>query len=152
MADYYFKAGLGDADDDTAASIGGDITREYASFASDCRRMKSANTHTFKSMVDGDTPVLQFWRLYGHEYPTLKRVALRVFSMTASSAASERNFSTMAFIHSKLRNALSPETVQMLVYVKTNFPQVNGDASCAWEDPADECEGEEEGEEVEIHV
>jgi len=48
------------------------------------------------------------WRL-------LQRIALKVFSMTASSASSERNFSTFGFIHSKLRNSLNSETVKKLV-------------------------------------
>ena len=38
-----------------------------------------------------------------------------------STASSERNFSTFGFIHSKLRNQLSTETVRKLVFVKTNF-------------------------------
>jgi len=40
--------------------------------------------------------------------------------MITSSAFSERNFSTMGFIHSKLRNRLSPDSVNMLTYVKYN--------------------------------
>ena len=44
--------------------------------------------------------------------------------MVASSAASlERNFSTFGFVHSKLRNCLSDESVQKLVYIKTNNTQ-----------------------------
>jgi len=40
--------------------------------------------------------------------------------MITSSASSERNFSTMGFIHSKRRNRLSPDSVKMLTYVKCN--------------------------------
>ena len=46
--------------------------------------------------------------------------------MAASSAASERSFSTFGFIHSKLRNRLDPEKVKKLVYIKTNTLQING--------------------------
>jgi hypothetical protein len=42
--------------------------------------------------------------------------------MVTSSAASERNFSTMGFIHTKLRNLLFPKTVEKLVFIKTNLP------------------------------
>jgi hypothetical protein len=39
----------------------------------------------------------------------------------ALSAASEQNFSTFGFIHSKLRNSLSPEeAVEKRVYIRTN--------------------------------
>jgi hypothetical protein len=41
--------------------------------------------------------------------------------MATSSAASERNFSTMGLVHSKFRNSLAPLTVQMLIYVKSNY-------------------------------
>ena len=46
--------------------------------------------------------------------------------MSPSSASSERNFSTLAFIHSKLRNRLGPEKVGWLAYIKTNFAQAGG--------------------------
>ncbi|CAK9193520.1 unnamed protein product [Sphagnum troendelagicum] len=41
--------------------------------------------------------------------------------MAMSSAASERNFSTMGFIHSKLRNALVARTIEKLVFIKLNL-------------------------------
>jgi hypothetical protein len=41
--------------------------------------------------------------------------------MATSSAASERNFSFMGFIHSKLRNSLSAMTVEKLVFIKSNL-------------------------------
>mmetsp|Transcript_18749 Transcript_18749/g.18853 ORF Transcript_18749/g.18853 Transcript_18749/m.18853 type:complete len:87 (+) Transcript_18749:543-803(+) len=47
---------------------------------------------------------------------------MKLFSLVTSSASSERNFSTMGYIHNKLRNSLSASTVQKLVYVKTNLP------------------------------
>jgi hAT family C-terminal dimerisation region len=43
--------------------------------------------------------------------------------LVASSAASERNFSTFGFIHSKIRNCLKGDAVQKLVYIKTNNMQ-----------------------------
>ena len=40
--------------------------------------------------------------------------------MVASSAASERNFSAFAFVHTKQRNCLSEASVEKLVYIRTN--------------------------------
>jgi hypothetical protein len=51
----------------------------------------------------------------GTDWPLLQNLALHV-SMAASSAASERNFSTFGFIHSKL--------MKQLVYIKTNSLQM----------------------------
>ena len=58
--------------------------------------------------------------MHGSSWPILQGVALRLFSMATFSAASERNFSTFGFIHSKLRNSLTYEHVKKLVYIKTN--------------------------------
>jgi hypothetical protein len=52
---------------------------------------------------------LQYWQMDGVEFPAIRAVALTVFSMVASSAASERGFSTMGFVHSKMRNRLGSE-------------------------------------------
>jgi hypothetical protein len=41
--------------------------------------------------------------------------------MATSSTASERNFSMMGFIHSKLRNALVTKTVEKFVFIKSNL-------------------------------
>ncbi|KAH9275057.1 hypothetical protein BASA83_002771 [Batrachochytrium salamandrivorans] len=54
--------------------------------------------------------------------PELQKIAIKPFSMATSSAASERNFSTMGFIHTKLQNCLNVETVEKLVFIKDNLP------------------------------
>jgi hypothetical protein len=64
---------------------------------------------------------LQYWLTDGAQWPLTQRIAIKPFSMTTSSAASERNFSTMSFIHSKLRNSLSEPSVEKLVFIKTNM-------------------------------
>ena len=51
----------------------------------------------------------------------VRKFPLKLFSMTSSTAASERNFSTMEFIHSDLRNILAPDTVKKLLYIKSNL-------------------------------
>ena len=45
---------------------------------------------------------------------------MKLFTLCASSAASERNFSSFSFIHTKLRNRLSDEKVVKSVYVYAN--------------------------------
>ena len=59
----------------------------------------------------------------GNSFPSLQQLAKQVFSMVATSAASERNFSTFAFVQSKLRNRLSQDAVEKLVYIRTNNMQ-----------------------------
>ncbi|EGZ29366.1 hypothetical protein PHYSODRAFT_409002, partial [Phytophthora sojae] len=61
-----------------------------------------------------------FWVTTGSRWPTLRELALNVFSLVASRAASERTFSTRSFIHNKLRNALSAPKIEKLLYIKAN--------------------------------
>jgi hypothetical protein len=63
---------------------------------------------------------LQYWQVDGAKFPAIRAVTLTVFSMVASSAASERGFSTMGFVHSMMRNRLGSEKVKQLVFIKTN--------------------------------
>jgi hypothetical protein len=70
--------------------------------------------------------VPQFWGSYLQDWPLLTHPALKVFSVASSS---ECNFSTMGFIHSKLRNGLGRDTVEKLVYVKTNNLQFTVNAN-----------------------
>jgi hypothetical protein len=46
--------------------------------------------------------------------------------MAASSAASERSFSTFGFIPTKLCNHLDAEEVKKLVFIKPNTVQIGG--------------------------
>jgi hAT family C-terminal dimerisation region len=71
----------------------------------------------------------QFWGSYLQGWPLLGHLALKVISVASSSAASERNFSTMGFIHSELQNCLGRDTVEILVYVKTNNLQFTVDSN-----------------------
>jgi hypothetical protein len=68
--------------------------------------------------------------------------------MATSSAASERNFSTFGFIHSKMRNSLAAEKVQKLVFSKTKYPAV-ADTLVEYSD--DEFSSDPENEEVKIN-
>jgi len=66
--------------------------------------------------------------------------------MSTSSAASERNFSTFGFVHSKLRNSLSIESVDKLVFIKTNYRLFTDDTSLELEEiPSDDEQSEQSG-------
>ena len=54
-------------------------------------------------------------------YPLLSSTALKLLSIPATSAASERNWSTYNFIHSKLRNRLINDRAEKLVYIYWNL-------------------------------
>ena len=100
------------------------LAQEYTAFRVEALSERQQSTFRFK-MIGKSKTVLQWWIADGTDWPLLQNLALCVFSMAASSAASERNFSTFGFIHSKLRNRLGPEKVKKLVYIKTNTLQMS---------------------------
>jgi hAT family C-terminal dimerisation region len=75
----------------------------------------------------------------------ITHLALKYFSVASSSAASERNLSTMGFKHSKLRNCLGRDTVKKLVYVKTNNIQSTANVNLNANNSAGDNEDDEEG-------
>ncbi len=79
------------------------------------------NSFRYQMLSKGSKTVLQYWQTDGCQWADLQSVAVRLFSMATSSVAFERNFSTMGFIHSKLRNSLSAKTVEKLVFIKSNM-------------------------------
>ncbi len=54
-------------------------------------------------------------------YPLLSSVAIKVLLISATSAASERNWSIYNFIHSKLRNRMTIDRAEKLVYIYWNI-------------------------------
>ena len=64
---------------------------------------------------------INWWHLMKGRYPVLSDVAIQVLSIPATSAASERNWSTFGFIHSKLRNRLHEKRVEKIVYMFWNL-------------------------------
>ncbi|XP_071695401.1 uncharacterized protein [Rutidosis leptorrhynchoides] len=53
---------------------------------------------------------------YGASTPNLRKVAIRILSLTTASSSCERNWSTFKAIHTKKRNRLEVEKVNSLVY------------------------------------
>jgi hAT family C-terminal dimerisation region len=63
----------------------------------------------------------EYWTIFGRkEFPTLNLCAKEINSMICSSASSERAWSIFRFLHNRLRNRLSKEKVEQLVFIYTN--------------------------------
>ena len=93
-----------------------------------------------------------WWLLYGGGVPELQCVAVRVTGQTGGAGGSERGHKEMNMIKSKLRNRLSIEQVNKLVYCRHNLNQLervtNLNYQPAMIDWAD-VDGDEEEEEEE---
>ena len=64
---------------------------------------------------------VEWWFMYGNHAPTLRNLALKVLSQTASSSACERNWSTFTIIHTKQRNQLAYPRLQQLGFCYYNM-------------------------------
>jgi hypothetical protein len=62
-----------------------------------------------------------WWMLFGSSTPNLTKLALRLVSQCCSSSGCERNWSTFALLHTKVRNRLSHKKLNKLVYVNYNL-------------------------------
>ena len=65
--------------------------------------------------------IVEWWFMYGNHTPTLRNLAIKVLSQTASSSACERNWSTFGLIHTKQRNRLAYPRLQQLVFCYYNM-------------------------------
>jgi hAT family C-terminal dimerisation region len=62
---------------------------------------------------------LAWWRSHKSSFPYLSHVARSLFSVQATSAASERVFSSAGFISSATRSVMSPDTLELCVMVRS---------------------------------
>jgi len=79
------------------------------------------DTRLYDRLVNYDSTLPDFWRLYRNDFPLLYPLGLRIFSLVCSSASAERNFSIQGFIHSELRNRLESDKVMKQAYIKSNM-------------------------------
>ena len=64
---------------------------------------------------------INWWTLDARRYLILNAIVCQVLSILSTSAASERNWSSFGFIHSKLHNRLEDSKVEKCVYLYWNM-------------------------------
>jgi hAT family C-terminal dimerisation region len=69
-----------------------------------------------------------FWQLHFDDNNALAQLADRVLHTLANSVPCERAFSALNQLHTKTRNALTPERVNKLLYIQINSRTLRRDA------------------------
>jgi hypothetical protein len=69
-----------------------------------------------------------FWQLHFDDNNALSQLADRVLHTLANSVSCERAFSALNQLHTKTRNALTPERVDKLLYIQINSRTLRRDA------------------------
>jgi hypothetical protein len=90
----------------------------------------------YPSSMHYDNPIA-YWKSYifDEEQEVLAKLAVRIFEAIANSVASERAFSAMNLIHSKLRNKIGAEKAQKLIYIYMNQRVLDRNGSIFISDP-----------------
>jgi hypothetical protein len=121
------------------------LFQQYTDFVISARSEKANNSFRYDMLVKKVKTPIQYWLADGGEWPYLQSIALKLFSLATSTASCERSFSNQGFIHSKLRNSLTSERVEKLVYIRANYASAQADLaelmfpdSCSYEEESDE--------------
>ncbi len=73
----------------------------------------------FEAQSEHETP-LQFWKQKVAQYPELRKIALSLLAVPASSGASERMFSIAAWLCADRKNRLDGEHLRNQVFMTCN--------------------------------
>jgi len=88
------------------------------------RRDYQASKHSLQILTANRPSFLRnFWAAKASsQFPLIAHAAQKLLSAHATTAAAERNWSAWARTYTALRNTLSKETAEKLVYTKANMP------------------------------
>ena len=76
-------------------------------------------------MASKDVDILQWWKKHESVLPLLAKIAKRVLAIPASSAKSERVFSTGGNIVTAKRNRTASKKVEALILIKENQAKID---------------------------
>ena len=99
------------------------IRRQYSSFVSIITNAKVTNQHWYETITMMSAHPRTTWRAWFSDMSDLdilKDIAEKVFTLIASTASSERGFSSMALTHNKTRNGLLPHKVKKMTFIRMN--------------------------------
>lgn len=71
----------------------------------------------FGEIDASEMKTMSYWKLFSLNMPELGKTAMTYLPLPASSASLERVFSMWNFVHNKVRNRLSKQTSERLIFV-----------------------------------
>ena len=76
------------------------------------------------SLEECNEDLLGFWRAHNHDFPLLSILARAVLCIPATSASSERAFSSAGRVLEARRNRLNPDTVDAILFLHSASKQL----------------------------
>ncbi|XP_035288184.1 zinc finger BED domain-containing protein 1-like [Anguilla anguilla] len=104
----------------TLGSLLGKRTTAAASSVDELAKAE-IGAYLMEPVIEGDSDPLQWWQLNEHRYPTLSQLARRYLCICATSTAPERLFSPAGNVVISSRAQLTPDKVNMLVFLDRNL-------------------------------
>jgi hypothetical protein len=86
----------------------------------DSRLEKELSAYLAQPLASGNADPLTFWKMSVVTYPILSAISRRILSIPATSVPCERLFSTAGVVVNDLRSSLSPDSVNMLLFLNKN--------------------------------
>ncbi len=105
------------------------LRKDFTERWGDLRTSRESSSPTGQKVIVHRHDPLNWWKLKELEYPRLVVLARRYLAIPASSASSERVFSTASDIVTKKRNRLLASRVHELVFLKKTLPLIGHDMS-----------------------
>ena len=99
------------------SSNGSDTDSPYEANAME----KEVSLFRAEDELDHNMDPLQWWQLNSHRFPHLAKLARRMLSIQATSVPSERRFSAAGNVVTAKRASLSPQTVDMILFLNKNL-------------------------------
>ena len=96
------------------------LFEEYTAYILAATQEQAANTFQYQMLMKQRKTVLQYWMIDGRRWPLLQQLAIAVFCLPATNKAAEDNLSNFVHIYSKYRNAVCPDSLQKIMYIKIN--------------------------------
>jgi len=70
--------------------------------------------------MDADANPLEWWKINEDKYPKVAALARKILKIPATSVSSERIFSSAGLLINKLRNRLSSDLVDNIIFLNKN--------------------------------
>lgn len=90
------------------------------SIPSGCTEVEEISQYFHEKVIPRSSDVLKWWKDNSVHYPLLSVIAESILMTPATSAASERIFSTAGLTANKLRSSLKPSHLDALVFLNKN--------------------------------
>jgi uncharacterized Zn-finger protein len=97
-----------------------DVRRSLSEIVRQQNIAQQWDTFTNSPVANSESDPIHWWRENEHRFPDLAQLARKYFCIPASSASSERLWSSAGLIWTDLRNRLDSSTIEQMLFISTN--------------------------------